>query len=134
MPTVCIDIDSIGDAVRNLLDNAIKYSPAGAAVDLTVCRDGNNLSISVGDRGIGVDPRETTRLFQPFYRGKRGDQANVQGTGLGLALVKAAAEAHGGSVHVTGLGQRGSRFTLLLPIPQPGLAENNRRALTWHES
>ena len=114
-PDVAIDRDSIADAISNLVDNAIKYSPAGTTVSVALRLAGDEILIEVADEGIGVDLDDADRIFEPFYRSLRGDHANVHGTGLGLSLVKAAAEAHGGSVEVSSDGRRGSRFTLRLP-------------------
>jgi signal transduction histidine kinase len=70
----------------------------------------------VRDQGIGIEHDELPRIFDKFYRGRRGDLRNVHGTGLGLALVKATIEAHGGTVDVTSEPGIGSCFRLLLPI------------------
>ena len=115
LPALHLDVESMSDAVRNLIDNAIKYSHSGATVDVTLASVGAGVALRVADEGVGVDPDEAVRLFEPFYRGKRGDRANVQGTGLGLALVKATAEAHGGRVTVAPRPTRGSCFTMTLP-------------------
>jgi signal transduction histidine kinase len=115
IPAIEVDVESVRDALRNLVDNAIKYSPAGTTVDVDVRMDGDQVAVCVADEGVGVDAEETSRLFEPFYRGRRGDRANVRGTGLGLALVKATVEAHGGSVTVTPRTPRGSCFTMRLP-------------------
>jgi signal transduction histidine kinase len=119
VPTaLALDTESMADAIRNLLDNAIKYSPEGAPVAVSIVAQDDELRLVVSDEGVGVDPREADRIFEPFYRSRRGDHANVHGTGLGLALVKATAEAHGGSIAVSSDGVRGSRFTLTLPLGQ----------------
>ena len=88
---------------------------AGTTVSVALRLAGDEILIEVADEGIGVDLDDADRIFEPFYRSLRGDHANVHGTGLGLSLVKAAAEAHGGSVEVSSDGRRGSRFTLRLP-------------------
>jgi signal transduction histidine kinase len=120
VPDASIDREAIADAVSNLIDNAIKYSPAGTAIGVDLEADGREVRVRVTDQGIGIDPTEASRIFDPFYRSARGDQASVQGTGLGLALVKAAAEAHGGRVDVESQAGGGSRFTLRIPIaPEP---------------
>ena len=72
------------------------------------------------DQGIGIDPQDLPRIFDKFYRARRGDRHDVRGTGLGLALVKATAEAHGGTVEVSSVPGEGSRFSLRLPLgPAP---------------
>jgi two-component system sensor histidine kinase SenX3 len=116
IPIVHIDVESVSEAMRNLVDNAIKYSPAGTTVEIGIRLDRDRVAMSVADEGVGLDADEVSRLFEPFYRGRRGDSANVHGTGLGLALVRATVEAHGGSVTVTPRMPQGSCFTMFLPI------------------
>ena len=130
LPSIAIDPDAVGDAVRNLLDNAIKYSDPGGSVDVSIAASNGHLLVAVADDGVGVDPHEASRIFEPFYRSVRGDRANVQGTGLGLAQVKAIADAHGGTITVSANGARGSRFTLALPSRRAGVSEVQR----CHES
>ena len=72
--------------------------------------------MDVCDQGIGIDPDDLPRVFDKFYRGRRGDLHNVRGTGLGLALVKAAALGHGGTVEVTSTPGQGAQFCLPLPL------------------
>jgi len=115
-PTLRFDHAVIGDAIENLLDNAIKYSRAGTLVSVHTRSSKGEVLIEVCDRGIGIDKSDLPRIFDPFYRGGRGDLENVKGTGLGLALVKAAADAHHGRVEVSSVPFVGSRFTLRLPI------------------
>jgi two-component system sensor histidine kinase MprB len=84
--------DRVHRAVSNLLDNAIKWSPAGGAIDLTL-RDG---TLTVRDRGPGFAPADLPHVFERFYRAD--DSRGMPGSGLGLAIVRQAAEAHGGAV------------------------------------
>ena len=118
LPEIPLDKAAIGDAIENLLDNAIKYSPPDTEVSVHVRATEDEARIEVSDRGMGVAPAEIPRIFDPFYRGRRGDVENVKGTGLGLALVKAAAEAHGGAVDVASGPHGGSTFTLRIPRVQ----------------
>ncbi|MBL8733275.1 MAG: HAMP domain-containing histidine kinase [Planctomycetes bacterium] len=99
--------------LRNLLDNAIKYSPADSAVDLVLAADGDGVRIDVRDRGRGLDADEQRHVFEPFWRGSE----NVSGgTGLGLHLVAELVKAHAGSVVATSAGRdRGACFTVRLP-------------------
>jgi len=76
--------------------------------------------VEVSDQGIGIDKADLPRIFDPFYRGRRGDLESVHGSGLGLALVKAAVEAHNGTLEVTSTPGRGSQFTVRLPIARVG--------------
>jgi signal transduction histidine kinase len=116
IPDLPLDKAAIGDAIENLLDNAIKYSPPDTEVSIHIRSAGNEARVEVSDQGIGIEKSDIARIFDPFYRGSRGDMESVKGTGLGLALVKVAAEAHGGAVEVSSAPSRGSRFTLRLPI------------------
>ncbi len=116
IPELQLDRTIMTDAIENLLDNAIKYSPSGASVTVTIRADENQVCIDVCDAGPGIDGDDLPRIFDRFYRGRRGDQQDVKGAGLGLALVKAAVEAHGGRVDVTSAPGKGSRFSLRLSI------------------
>src|SRR5262249_13035549 len=99
-------------------DNAIKYSPAGARVTVTAQAADHTVRVEVSDEGIGIEPDDLPRVFDRFYRARHGDQHSVKGTGLGLALGKAAVEAHGGKVEVERRPGEGSRFSLQLPIKE----------------
>jgi signal transduction histidine kinase len=122
IPDLRLDKAAIGDAIENLLDNAIKYSPSGTQVSIHILSADNEARVEVCDQGIGIEKADLPRIFDPFYRGRRGDMESVKGTGLGLALVKAAAEAHGGVVDVSSAPDGGSRFTLRLPIAERGVS------------
>ena len=115
IPPVLIDRASIADAIENLVDNAVKYSQTQSRIVIHVHVDRGRVCVDVEDEGIGIDRDELPRVFDKFYRGRLGNRQNVRGTGLGLALVKAAVEAHGGSVDVSSEPGAGSRFSLRLP-------------------
>lgn len=102
-------------AVVNLVDNAIKYSDPGGSVDVAVARAGNEIVISVEDRGCGIETRHLPRLFERFYRTDRARSRELGGTGLGLAIVKHIALVHGGRVGVESELGRGSVFSIYLP-------------------
>lgn len=116
IPEAPFDEAALTDAIENLIDNAIKYSPPQTLVKLSIRIDDGHACVEVRDQGIGIEHDELPRIFDKFYRGRRGDLRNVHGTGLGLALVKATIEAHGGTVDVTSEPGIGSCFRLLLPI------------------
>jgi PAS domain S-box-containing protein len=97
----------------NLLTNALKYSPAGSAVELRVSQEANELVLQVQDYGIGIPPDDMRRLFEPFFRASNVKQ--VSGTGLGLVIVKNSIEAHGGSIAVESQVGEGTTFTVRLP-------------------
>lgn len=109
-------------ALVNLIENALKYSPPGAPVEVTIGREGDWLEVSVSDRGPGVPPGERERIFQPFYRS--GDTPDVRGTGLGLTIARRLAEAQGGALRYEPREGGGSVFTLLLPAAELPGAEN----------
>jgi two-component system sensor histidine kinase SenX3 len=102
-------------AVRNLVDNAIAYSPEGTCVQVRVRRVGGLVEISVGDQGIGIAREEQARIFERFYRVDPARSRATGGTGLGLSIVKHVATNHGGEVTVWSEEGKGSTFTLRLP-------------------
>jgi signal transduction histidine kinase len=116
VPLVRVDETAVCNAIENLLDNAIKYSSVGSRVLISLyCLD-SEVCVEVSDEGIGIAPSEQQRIFERFYRSSRGDKQNVRGSGLGLALVKAVVEAHGGSIRVSSAPGKGSRFSLRFPL------------------
>ena len=102
-------------AVFNLLENAVKYSPIGSTVCVLARQVDDLCRIEVTDQGPGIPPEYRQRIFEPFFRVDDARSRQQGGTGLGLALVRAAAEAHGGAVCVEGSPAGGSRFLLELP-------------------
>ena len=114
--TAAMDAELMEQAVVNLLDNAIKYSPAGSRIEVGVRRDRDEIRIHVRDQGMGIPARHLPRLFERFYRVDKARSRNMGGTGLGLAIVKHIIQAHGGQVTVVSNRQQGSTFTLHLPI------------------
>jgi signal transduction histidine kinase len=96
----------------NLLDNAIKYTPQGGHVEIAAGRDGDRAVLRVTDTGLGIPADEQPRIWDRLFR---GDQSRAErGLGLGLSLVKAIVEAHGGTVSVNSQPGRGSTFTVSL--------------------
>jgi two-component system phosphate regulon sensor histidine kinase PhoR len=103
-------------AVVNLVDNAIKYSPAGSSVQVGCEVAAGELAISVRDRGPGIAREHLPRLFERFYRVDKARSRDLGGTGLGLAIVKHIAQAHGGRVSVESAPGQGSTFRIHLPL------------------
>ena len=107
-------------AFINLLDNAIKYTPAGgkvaAGMSIEASNGSSRATVRVADTGIGIAPDEQVRLFEKFYRTKRGNQSGASGTGLGLAIVKSIVERHDGKVWVESKPDKGSAFYVSLPV------------------
>jgi signal transduction histidine kinase len=114
LPALRGDVEVLGRALRNLLENATKYAPAGSSVGVRAHATGDRLRIEISDQGPGVPPDERDRIFQPFVRGSRAG-AGTAGSGLGLALVAAAVLRHGGEVAVHDRRGGGSVFTVSLP-------------------
>jgi two-component system phosphate regulon sensor histidine kinase PhoR len=107
-------------AVVNLIDNAIKYSPAGSTVEISLGVQPGEVAIVVRDHGVGIAREHLTRLFERFYRVDKARSRDLGGTGLGLAIVKHIAQAHGGQVTVESRLGEGSLFTIHLPRgPEP---------------
>ncbi|HUR79193.1 MAG TPA: HAMP domain-containing sensor histidine kinase, partial [Thermoanaerobaculia bacterium] len=113
LPRVRGDAQALTRAVQNLLANAIRYGGAGGWVGLRATRSGDGVAITVEDRGPGIDSRELSRIFEPFYRGR--DNGSARGTGLGLAIVRDIARAHGGTIELDARRREGAAFTLRLP-------------------
>ncbi len=109
----------IEQAVVNLLDNAVKYSPADSTISLSAAREDNDVVIRVKDQGCGIEAKHLPRLFERFYRVDMARSRELGGTGLGLAIVRHIALAHRGSVSVESTVGVGSTFSLRLPIPAP---------------
>jgi two-component system sensor histidine kinase KdpD len=115
LPTVPMDVDRIAEVLQQLLDNAAKYSPPGTPIRITAELREPVLVVSVADHGAGVEDMEQAMIFERFYRG-RNQRVSIQGTGMGLAIVKAIVELHGGTVGVTSQLGRGSVFNFTLPL------------------
>ncbi len=112
LPSVIGDRGALTRAVQNLIANAVRHGGSGEWIGVQATRDGDQIRITVEDRGPGIDAGEAAHLFEPFYRGSKS--ASVPGTGLGLAIVRQIATAHGGSVHVE-RRKPGAAFTIALP-------------------
>jgi PAS domain S-box-containing protein len=114
-----LDPKLLRQAVNNLISNAVKYSPSGGIVRVTVQRQPDQVVIQVADQGIGIPPEDLDHLFDAFHRAR--NVGDISGTGLGLAIVKQAVEAHQGRITVESTLGSGSVFTLVMPPEvQPG--------------
>lgn len=105
----------VGQILRNLVDNAIKFSPDGAVVTIDFEQEGPDVVLSVRDAGVGIAPKEHDRIFQRFYQVDRSRSKSRPGTGLGLAIVKHLANLHGATVTVESAPGAGSRFSVRFP-------------------
>ena len=111
------DRDRLRQAFANLVDNAIKYTPSGGRVDVSVTRQPDRAVVSVTDTGAGISAEHLPRIWERLYRAD--PSRSERGLGLGLSLVKAFVEAHGGTVEAESEPGRGSRFTVRLPLGSP---------------
>jgi signal transduction histidine kinase len=121
------DPEALEQAVLNLLGNAAKFSGAAREIQVTVATSAAQASVSVADAGIGIPEEEQAHIFTSFYRG-RGSAETTPGSGLGLALVKHFAEAHGGSVAVSSRPGAGSTFSIALPLAAPQESEHGEES------
>lgn len=106
--------------VRNLVDNAIRYTKPGGRVEVTLASEDGDVALRVADTGIGIPSRDLPRVFERFYRVDRARSRETGGTGLGLSIVKHVVENHGGTVSVESELGRGSVFEVRLPASSPG--------------
>jgi signal transduction histidine kinase len=109
------DADALRRALRNLVENAVKYTPAGGKVELSLTRERDAVILAVEDSGIGIEPADLERIFEPFVRLDEARSRATGGTGLGLAIARGVALAHGGTLTAQSTPKSGSRFTLRLP-------------------
>jgi signal transduction histidine kinase len=114
------DRDALALALRNLLDNAVRYSPHSSTVTVSVERQEDLAGISVQDEGAGIPDAERRDVFRRFVRGSSARTLNVKGSGIGPAMAAQVVKAHGGRLELASEPGRGSRFTILLPlVPEP---------------
>jgi signal transduction histidine kinase len=112
--------------IRNLLDNAIRYTPSDGEVSVAVTTEEAEAVLQVSDTGAGIPLRDQARVFERFYRVDKGRSRDQGGTGLGLAIVKHVADLHGGHVTVTSQLGEGSTFTVVLPLTQEAPEDDSR--------
>jgi signal transduction histidine kinase len=128
LPPECpaeFDVPRMRQVVANLLDNALKYTPAGGSVRLTAETRPEGALVRIRDNGMGIANEDLDRIWTRLYRGDKS--RSQRGLGLGLSLVKAVVEAHGGRVGVNSASGEGSEFTVLLPRAATQLAVVQQR-------
>jgi len=113
---VMADRDKISQVIINLLSNALKYNPVGETVKITVGCNEDQAVLQVKDTGIGIAPEDLPHIFERFYRADRSRTRETGGSGVGLAIVKAIIDAHGGKLSVTSVMNEGTEFTISIPI------------------
>jgi two-component system sensor histidine kinase GlrK len=118
--TIMADADKMRIVVDNLLSNAIRFSPNGGTITMTVREDGGDLVMDVTDEGPGIAAADQPHIFEPFYQGRTQGSGPVKGTGLGLSIVRECVMEHGGTIEVVATpAPRGAHLRLRLPAGQP---------------
>ena len=115
LPLVFVDAELVQLVIRNLIDNALKYSPPGSPIMIRAEADNDRVTISVADRGPGIPDTEQQIIFDKFYRGAK-ERNHTKGTGMGLAIAREILYAHGGDIWIRSTPQAGSEFSFSLPI------------------
>jgi two-component system, OmpR family, sensor histidine kinase CiaH len=110
------DQDLILQLMLNLLDNSVKYTPSGGAIEISVRAAGGQAEVTVSDTGPGIPPEHLPHIFDRFYRVDKARTRAEGGAGLGLSISRWIAEAHGGTLRVESARDQGSKFTLSLPV------------------
>lgn len=112
-----IDVERIGLAISNLIDNALKYTPEKGTISVTIGKqDDKFIKISISDSGIGIPAQDLGKIFTKFFRGSNVKQVETDGSGLGLFIVKNIVKNHGGDIFVSSEVDRGTTFTITLPV------------------
>jgi two-component system sensor histidine kinase ResE len=120
LPPLVGDGDRLSQVFTNLIDNALKHTPAGGRVIIRAQRVGDALEITVADTGKGIDPIEVERIFERFYQVDKARTGGAgRGIGLGLAIANEIVEKHGGTLSVQSQPGQGSTFTVRLPVANP---------------
>ena len=120
-PIVDADQDRLAQVLRNLLDNAIKYSPQGGVIVVRGKASKDEVVVSIADQGIGIAPEHLNRLFEKFFRVKSSPGRHVVGSGLGLPIARTIVESHGGRIWAE--SQVGQGTTLYFTLPLQGLSQ-----------
>ncbi len=118
LPAAWADPDMMMRVFSNLCDNALRHTPAGGTVVIEARQQGNVLEVAVTDSGKGIPPEALARVFDRFYRADTSRQVRTGGSGLGLTIVQAIVEAHGGTIRAENVPQGGARFIFSLPIAE----------------
>ena len=118
---IAIDADVVrmGQSIDNLISNAIKFTPENGRVDVTLTENAGRVSLTVADTGMGMTAADIGRLFERFFRSDSAQTQHIQGSGLGLPIVKAIVEAHDGTITVTSEPNVGTSFVMSLPLARP---------------
>ncbi|MDR3575905.1 MAG: HAMP domain-containing sensor histidine kinase [Anaerolineaceae bacterium] len=116
MPDILVDPDRLAQALSNLVENALKFTPPGGSVSLKAGTNENEFWLQVSDTGPGIDPLEQTQIYEPFYRAVRPPW-KTPGLGLGLSIARTIVQAHAGHIELESDPGQGSTFTIYIPLP-----------------
>jgi len=125
LPEMNFDREAVASILVNFLSNAMKFSPKDKEVTIRLFKKNENAVLQIADKGIGISPREISRIFKRFYRSKHEIVSESRGSGLGLTLVKHITEAHGGRIEVESEPGKGSIFSVILPFSYPKKDKQN---------
>ena len=126
LPLIPMDSILIEQVLLNLLDNAIKYTPSGTAIEIAACPTSEGVTIEIADHGPGIHSGDEGKIFNKFYRSNMNDSSGV---GLGLAICKGIIEAHGGTIQARNCPTGGAVFSITLPVDgqPPEMSEEQGR-------
>jgi two-component system sensor histidine kinase KdpD len=125
IPLLNVDPELVSLALRQLISNAVKYSPPGSRIDITSTASERIVTVAVGDEGPGISPDEFDAIFERYYRGSRTHES-VPGTGMGLSIARDIINAHGGRIWATNRPDKGTEFVFTLPIVTATFEEEYR--------
>lgn len=115
LPDIICDKSKLSMVFQNLIENAVKYTPAGGHVIIETTRDAGGVRVSITDTGVGFTEEEKKHVFEKFFRGARAMHISPDGSGLGLVIAKTIVDAHGGTITLTSAEDKGATFTVSLP-------------------
>ena len=110
------DEDKLAVVLDNLVSNAVKFSPVNSTITIKLMQEGHKMRLDIMDAGPGIDPEDKTRVFDPFYQGRRQTGTDIEGTGIGLSLAKEYILAHHGTIEIMENGTQGAHLCVRLPI------------------
>lgn len=119
VPSVAADIGMIERVFGNLIENAMRYTPAGGTIAIGIAANDDNVELQVSDTGKGIAPAELPHIFDRYYRVDRGASGDAGHAGLGLAITRRIVELHGGTIRAESAPGRGTRFIVCLPVASP---------------
>ena len=115
LPPAAADQELVGIVIRQLVDNAVKYSPPGSPISIRAAQEADSIIVGVADRGPGISEKDKSRVFEKFYRGREA-RGRIPGIGMGLAIARQIIRAHHGDIRVEGGPGQGSEFLFSLPV------------------